>query len=218
MKKALRRRLVDTPDSIGGKARARRSEQFLATFPNLAEMDVLDLGGTFSSWERMPVRPRSVTTLNPELMGEFDADWFIAHRGDACEPPPEIEMATFDLVYSNSVIEHVGDEVRRRQFADVVHRVAGRHWIQTPNRAFPIEPHVLFPLHQFLPALPQALVYRYWPLCHTNGKTMDAARALADEIELLTRKEFADLFPKSELINEEFVHGLPPKSLIAVLA
>lgn len=218
MKKALRRRFVDAPDSIGGKARARRSQQFVATFPELAEMDVLDLGGTYASWERLPTRPRSVTTLNPELAGPYDVDWFTAVGGDACEPPPEVEETSFDLVFSNSVIEHVGDKARRQQFADVVHRLADRHWIQTPNRAFPIEPHVLFPFHQFLPKTPQALVYRYWPLCHTNGKTMAAAQDLAAEIELLTRKEFTELFPKSEMLEEDFISGLPPKSLIAVMA
>jgi Methyltransferase domain len=48
---------------------------------------------------------------------------------------------SFDMVLSNAVIEHVGDEAAQRRFVSEHIRV-GRHWvITTPNRAFPIESH-----------------------------------------------------------------------------
>ena len=54
--------------------------------------------------------------------------------------------ASFDLVYSNAVLEHVGQEPEQRAFVQEHARV-GRHFIiTTPNRWFPIESHtdVLF--------------------------------------------------------------------------
>ena len=48
---------------------------------------------------------------------------------------------SFDLVYANAVIEHVGDEDAQRILAREAARV-GKVWIiTTPNRWFPIEAH-----------------------------------------------------------------------------
>jgi Methyltransferase domain len=48
---------------------------------------------------------------------------------------------SFDMVLSNAVIEHVGNEDAQRQMVSEHVRV-GRHWvITTPNRAFPVESH-----------------------------------------------------------------------------
>ena len=46
-----------------------------------------------------------------------------------------------DLVVSNAVIEHVGDETDQRAFV-AEHQRTGRDWIiTTPNRWFPVESH-----------------------------------------------------------------------------
>jgi hypothetical protein len=51
---------------------------------------------------------------------------------------------SFDLVFSNAVIEHVGLELDQRQFIQEQNRV-GKHWIfTTPNRLFPVESHTNF--------------------------------------------------------------------------
>jgi len=50
-------------------------------------------------------------------------------------------MHAVDMVVSNAVIEHVGDEHDQRAFLEEHDRV-GHVWvITTPNRRFPIEPH-----------------------------------------------------------------------------
>ena len=50
-------------------------------------------------------------------------------------------MRSFDLVFSNAVIEHVGDERDQIKFLNEIDRV-GKNWIvTTPNRFFPIESH-----------------------------------------------------------------------------
>lgn len=206
---------VESPTSMGARARAKRAERLLEVFPDLESMRVLDLGGTASFWERLPARVRSLTTLN-SVEFEVTLPWHEHHVGDACQPPDVVTSRSYDLVFSNSTIEHVGDRARRAQFAEVANQLGPKHWIQTPNRAFPIEPHVLFPGHQFLPREGRALVHRYWPLVHTRATSMESARTAADNTELLDRKEFTHLFPHSRIEDEVLLKSIPPKSLIAV--
>lgn len=63
----------------------------------------------------------------------------------------EYEDKSFNLVFSNSVIEHVGDFTAQRKMAKEMMRVGKHCYLQTPNRYFPLEPHFLFPCFQFLP-------------------------------------------------------------------
>ena len=148
---ALRQRLVDGPDSLGERNRARRWQWLQDTFPDLSSMSVIDLGGTVEAWLRAPLRPAAVHVVNLEPQPGTTPDWLTAEQGDACALPPSLDGASYDLVFSNSVIEHVGGHAQRLRFAAEVHRLAARHWIQTPYRYFPIEPHWLFPGFQFMP-------------------------------------------------------------------
>lgn len=65
--------------------------------------------------------------------------WVEYHRGDGRDLP--FADGAFDLVYSNAVIEHVGDIADQRRFV-AEHARVGRHWmLTTPNRSFPVEAH-----------------------------------------------------------------------------
>jgi len=121
----------------------------------------------------------------------------------------------FDIVHSNSVIEHIGGFDAMAAMAAEVRRIAPRHWIQTPNLWFPIEPHLRRPFYQFLPA--------QWRARSLVGRAYDdfeqvpdlaTARAFVDEIHLLGAAQLQRLFPTSR-IERERVLGLT-KSLIAV--
>lgn len=130
--------------SISTQMRSHRWALLGRTFPDLSEMRVLDLGGTADSWRLAPVRPKQLILLNsaPQDPG---VEWTTTVVGDACDLPASLASEHFDLIYSNSVIEHVGGHWRRERFAEVVHDVAEHHWVQTPYRYFPVEPHWLFP-------------------------------------------------------------------------
>jgi len=210
----LRRAFVDSDTSLGAKSRARRWQWMLDTFPDLAEMSVIDLGGRLGTWRDVPLRPAHVHVVNLEQPDGDMPDWAEFDHANVCVLPDAIAGRSYDLVFSNSVIEHVGGYANRVQFAEAVAKLADCHWVQTPYRYFPMEPHVLFPGFQFLPLPARATVAQHWPLSHTPPADKDSAVRAALETELLSRTEMRLLFPDSE-IRTERVAGAP-KSLIAV--
>ena len=196
---SARRRIVDSenPDSVASAFRRRRWTRLLDRFPDLSDMRVLDLGGTVQHWSTSPVMPARLTVLN--LMEQDTSDDRIdVVVGDACETPASLRTEQFDLVYSNSVLEHVGGHARRQQMADVIAEGGDHHWVQTPNRYFPIEPIWLT---------------EHWPLGYIRGVGRDAVEQVLST-ELVGSHEMSFLFPDSELLTER-VAGLT-KSLIAV--
>jgi hypothetical protein len=211
---ALRNQIVDAPGSVGDRRRQRRWQWFREAFPEIESMSVIDLGGRADSWLRAPVRPASVHVINLESASEELPSWIRADEADACSLPSSISSSRYDLVFSNSVIEHVGGHSPRVQFAASVHKLSDRHWVQTPYRYFPIEPHWLFPGFQFLPLNIRAELSRRWPLVHTPSASYEEGLRAAMGVELLSRAEMAYYFPDSHLQCER-VGGII-KSLIAV--
>lgn len=209
---------MDSPTSLGARARSRRWQLFSETFPEIEELRVLDLGGTVESWNRAPIRPRHVTVLNLFEPGKSDDSWITPRAGDACSASETLSESGidphFDLVFSNSLIEHVGGHARRSDLARQVLRLAPRHWVQTPYRYFPVEPHWLFPGMQFMPAAARVAIAWKWPLVHTRPDSYDDAREAVLWTELVGLTEMRDYFPTSTILRERML-GLP-KSLIAV--
>ncbi|MFD7077406.1 hypothetical protein ACFV9G_24570 [Nocardioides sp. NPDC059952] len=218
MKLELRSRLVDSPASLGATLRLRRWERFTSLFPDIADMKVLDVGGTTESWLRAPVRPAHVVVLNLTEPGDGEDGWLTPVAGDACDARSALEHAgapvAYDLVFSNSLLEHVGGHAQRSRLAEQIRQAAPRHWVQTPYRYFPIEPHWLFPGMQFLPMALRARVAERWPLVHTLPASRAEAMADVQWTELVGRTEMRSYFPDSEVLSERLL-GLT-KSMIAV--
>ena len=211
---ALRHRLVEAQGSIGERRRTRRWERFAGTFTDIDSMSVIDLGGTAEAWRCAPVRPASLHIVNLAQEGTEAPGWIRIDQADACNLPAHISSGRYDLVFSNSVIEHVGGHSQRQRFADAIHMLANRHWVQTPYRYFPVEPHWLFPGFQFLPLSARAEISRHWPLAHSPVSTREESIRQAMSVELLSRTEMAFYFPDSTIWNERAL-GLI-KSLIAI--
>jgi len=191
-------------------------ERFARELGITAETRVLDVGGTPETWDMLPVRPR-VTLLNtPRTRDELSrAAWWVA--GDGRMLP--FRDRVFDVVFSNSVIEHVGDAASQQSFAREVARVGRAYWVQTPNRWFPVEQHLLTPLIHWLPgAWQRAIVPRFtiWNLLVRPSRDRHdfyVAHYL-DEVRLLSAAQFAALFPGARLIRERFCGWT--KSLVAM--
>ena len=203
------------PGSLAARARQRRWLAFEAAFPEFADMSVIDLGGTADFWAAVPRRPAHLTVLNPAVGSESLLPWAELVVGDACLPPDALTGRSFDLVYSNSTIEHVGGHSRRHLFAGAVRRLGDHQWIQTPYRYFPIEPHFVIPWFQHLPVAARCTIAARWPLMPSQFPTEPTEiREEVMEIELLSIAEMEAYFPEAT-IEFERVAGMV-KSLIAL--
>lgn len=192
--------------------RVARMRRFHARFGVGPETRVLDVGGTLFNWELAPVRPR-LTFVNLGAR-PHDLPAEIAYvQADATRLP--FGDGAFDVVYSNSVIEHLGDLESQRAMAGEVRRVGRRYWVQTPDVAFPLEPHLLTPLIHWVPRRWRAPLLRnatVWGWLTRPSR--EESRAFVAEVRLLGKAELRSLFPDGEVVSERWL-GLS-KSLLAV--
>ena len=90
---------------------------------------------------------------------------------------------SFDIAFSNAVLEHVGGREEQRRFVHELCRVAPKVFVSTPNRRFPLEVHTLVPFLHWLPR-------------SARDRAFAALRRDAWEgVELLNRRELLELFP-----------------------
>ncbi|MFM7404735.1 MAG: class I SAM-dependent methyltransferase [Erythrobacter sp.] len=137
--------------------------------PGNAPCRVVDLGGGSAYWERvgfqwLEANGFEVTCINydsSELTRDITASGRISLIvGDACDLQ-EFEDDSFDIVHSNSVIEHVGGWTKMSSFAKEARRLAPAYYVQTPNFWFPVDPHFYrVPMIHWLPPSARASVHR----------------------------------------------------------
>jgi hypothetical protein len=180
-----------------------------------AETTILDVGGDPATWSDIALSSK-ITILNlrlVDLTGLQGERRMEAVVGDGC--CLDYENGAFDIVFSNSVIEHVGTFERQKAFADEVRRVGKALWIQTPARSFFIEPHLLTPFIHFFPNSVQKRLVRHFTLWGMLTRpTRKQADGFLAEIRLLNKREMSKLFPDCEIVHERLL-GLT-KSFIAV--
>lgn len=207
--------------SLAHKLRSRRFARFEAAADRLPRpLRMLDVGGLVGFWEQRGWAGREgvdITLLNV-FPQESPYENVRAVVGDAADLT-RWRDGEFDLAFSNSVIEHVGDLERQRMMADEVARVAGAYWVQTPNYFFPVEPHFLMPAWHWLPERSRVAILRRRGVGWAD-RTPDAAEALelVRSARLLRRSQLAVMFPDAQLVPERFaglvkswtaVRGLP---------
>ena len=132
-------RLVDykNPNSFASQLRSKRFARVLmllkAAHDQRGSCRVLDVGGTQTYWNIVPIQMLrdlkvTITLLNLSATEvTIDADVFRSMAGNACDLSPFGDRS-FDLVHSNSVIEHVGGWQDMRRMAAEVRRVGCAQW------------------------------------------------------------------------------------------
>jgi hypothetical protein len=182
--------------------------------------DILDLGGTETYWRigrdflRANRHRLSITMVNPEPQAVEDRDLFSFHEGSATDRTLFADRG-FDLVHSNSVIEHVGSWQAMEDFAANARRLAPRYYIQTPNFWFPFEPHFRCVGFQYLPASVRArLIMRVSLGFFRRIEDREEAQDIIRHHRLLSTREMRGLFPDGQVFHEK-VAGLN-KSIIAL--
>jgi hypothetical protein len=193
----------------GNPFRQRRLQRCLSIIDQIIAVRgacrILDVGGHVAYWQRLePLwgdRKCHITIVN--LTSESVPNGrFSSLAGDARDLS-QFRDLSFDLVHSNSVIEHVGVWHDQSHMAHEVRRLASRYFVQTPNFWFPVEPHYRTPLIHWLPQPWQVAILR-----------SRACGCILDQARLLDAGAMAELFPDAAIERERFA-GFT-KSLIAI--
>lgn len=201
-------------ERVGTLVKVRARKKRFTLFESLASslprpLRILDVGGTEKFWEEVGFKGQEgieILLLNVSMV-EPHYPGFRSTVGDA-RKMDEFDDREFDVVFSNSVIEHVGDYERQREMAREVRRVGRRYFLQTPNRNFPIEPHFVFPFFQFLPLPAQTFLLFHLNLGWKRKrriKDKERARQIATSIRLLTESELREFFPGATLYKEKLL-------------
>lgn len=163
---------------------------------------VIDLGGTTEIWGLIDV-PLDITIVNlpgtPVDRTPHGANRFTFITGDATDLS-ELADNSFDLVFSNSVIEHVGDATKRAAFAREARRLAPSYVVQTPSIHFPLEPHTGLPFWWYYPEPLKRAMFRHWE------RTLPDYGEMVRTTTVVSKGELRQLFPDAR-INVERVLG-----------
>lgn len=210
-----------SPQGADNRFRAQRFQLFKRLVDDILSKQqlcrILDIGGTPEYWGRfgteLDKNRTDISVLNLTDRSEVFPNVKIL-VGDA-RKMEQFNDLSFDVVHSNSVIEHVGRWDDMASMAQEVRRLAPRYFVQTPYFWFPIEPHARFPLLHWMP---ESWRYRilmrrtcgFWERREDVGS---ATRAIQSAL-LLDKQQMRFLFPDAEIVSEKF-YGLT-KSLIAI--
>jgi hypothetical protein len=170
--------------------RCRKAQAVMHPSPSMTLLDVggtPETGGEFDSLralfaEVLVVNPdprHGAVPMAPNVKFEL---------GDGCALPYADE--SFDWVFSNAVLEHVGDRDKQVRFAQEMQRVARLgYFLSTPNRHFFMDPHTYLPFYHLLSDHAQAKVIRF-SLGH-----MRQWRPL----DLVSAKDLRQMFPSAKV-------------------
>jgi SAM-dependent methyltransferase len=153
-------------DAVSLRSRRRKLRLFVDELRPTPATTILDVGaddvgfgdeggqsccGTHNFFEELYPWPGQITALGLHEGSGFRRRYpdIPYVQGDACALP--FADDSFDIVFSNAVIEHVGDAGRQQLFVDEALRVGRRVFLTTPNRWFPVELHTRLPLVHWLP-------------------------------------------------------------------
>ncbi len=231
---SLLHRLSDNKNknSLANRLRRKRFRLFVQLIEGIEKpVKILDVGGTASFWEQMGFGSKEdLQTQNVQKMPEnkmlhklvsitavvkiyllnqkkeaVKHRHFISLAGDA-RNLQQFTDNSFDIAFSNSVIEHVGGWHDQQMMANEMLRVGKQLFIQTPNRFFPLEPHFLFPFFQFLPLKWRVFLVRNFNLgWYKRTPDRQQAEKICRSIRLLTKKELRKLFPAATIYTERFL-------------
>ena len=225
---SIYRKYVNFTDknSINFRLRLARLKLFGDLIQDLPKpIRILDVGGSEFYWEHLffsqPENKREsyeITITNIEedqLKISNQRQGYYRYRVADARAMPQFSVGSFDIVHSNSVIEHVGEIADQAKMASEVIRIGKHHFVQTPNYWFPIEPHFRTLGWQWLPRalrieLVQSRSFGSFPVACTRTE----AENIVNSARLRTYREFCQLFPASKIVREKFM-GVT-KSFIAM--
>ncbi|MBU0628101.1 MAG: class I SAM-dependent methyltransferase [Nanoarchaeota archaeon] len=193
-------------NSLAAKLRRKRFAFFKSLILSVSRpLKILDVGGTQVFWDKMGFCDQKgveITLFNIKEIKVTRSN-FKHIIGDA-RNMKKFKDKEFDVVFSNSVIEHVGGFNEQLKMANEVKRVGKRYFLQTPNFYFPIEPHFLFPFFQFFPLWLKVMLVTNFELgWFKKADEKETAAKMVNSIRLLRKRELREMFPYANFYEEK---------------
>lgn len=178
--------------------------RFMKTLSPKKSDKILDIGGTAFNWALIDYK-HPITLLNLDVPGnasELPENYTcVAGDGTALE----YEDKSYEIVFSNSVIEHVGTYEKQKAFAKEASRVGKKLWIQTPAKYFFFEPHYLMAFVHWFPKNCQKRMLRFSGRALLSKFPQEEIDDLVDYTRLLTFAECKKLFPSCSVHKERIL-------------
>lgn len=194
------------------KSRAKKFDLFHSLFRPASEDRVLDIGASGEvflryTFEDIYPYPERIIAGGYALNEITSARHYYPQPNyvvfDGCALP--FPDKSFDLVFSNAVIEHILGPGRQERFAQEVMRVGKSWFVTTPNYWYPFESHYHLPLIQFMPVGAQREYNRLLGSHIPKGATQ--------ELGLLSARQLQWLFPGSRIAKVRVTFW--PETLVA---
>jgi len=189
---------------------------------------LIDLGGTVRFWENWGLARRP--QLDVTLVNNHDLDK--NHANDAITLPnirrlradvltlSAADFAQYDVIFSNSLIEHLPGRQLQRQLAQAIIDSGRPYFLQTPNKRSPIDPHFPRPYVPFFATYPRPLQARLlsWSALGSGSAapSYQAALARLQNYYPMTVRDVRQCFPRARVVVERPL-GVP-MSIIAMSA
>jgi ubiquinone/menaquinone biosynthesis C-methylase UbiE len=198
----------------------RKIYSILAKLVDLDDLDsILDVGATADQtclssnyFENQYPRKERITALSNQqakwLEDVFQGLRFV--QGDGCHLP--FADASFDLVFSSAVWEHVGSREQQLLFLQECLRVTRRYvFITTPNRWHPLELHTGLPFVHWLPP----------SLCRSFQKWLSYGKMTAEgKLNLLSKNDIKRMMCRINApdyaLHAAFFLGAPSNLLLLI--
>lgn len=202
-------------------SRQRKLELFNRTMKPSGQIKVLDIGAEINPdgdrglqlTDSYPWKNNlSAVNLSSEHISMIKQYYpeIEATVGDACKSPWPDKY--FDVIYSNTVIEHVGDFTKQKKMASEITRVGKRWFVTTPNRWYPFEFHLRLPFVTWLPGNSYLKVGKLVSYNHVKKRYSFGINQ--NGLRLLSAKEMRRFFPTSKIIKQRIT--FMAETLIAI--
>jgi hypothetical protein len=139
------------------RSRTSRFRLFMSEMRPTPESNLMDVGVIDTAWrssnffEANYPWPSQITAVSIDPVPTFQRHHpevkVVIADGKNLPFPDQ----SFEIGFSNAVIEHVGSRDAQRRFVAEMLRTCRRVFIATPNARFPIDPHTLLPFLHWLP-------------------------------------------------------------------
>ena len=184
------------------RSREAKMLHFFRTIKPESHHTVLELGSGSGSYflEHYPFRNK-VTAVdhNTRLLDQLKEKYpeVTTLKLDLNKPLP-FKDKSFDIIFSNAVIEHLAHQ---GQYAQEIERVGKKYFISCPNKHFPFEMHYRLPFFQYLPENLKRWIAK-------NFSFGPMKKGYYEQIRLLTARELAMMFPNGTVSSFFYTYNL----------